>query len=159
KLAGERDDRAFGASVRRVAWEAAAAVHRRDVDDRAAAPLDHAAGRLLRAEEVAAHVEVEYFVVDLRRRLQEVERPGHASVVYQHVEPAERADRVLDDAAAVLDAAEVALDRQRPTAHRLDLGDGVAGALLAAGVVHRDVGALARQLQRDPLPDAHTGAR
>ena len=62
--------------------------------------------------------------------------------------------RVAHEALGLRGDAHVGAQRDRRPAHLLDLGDDPARLVLLAVVVHRHVGALAREAQGDGLPDA-----
>ena len=80
-------------------------------------------------------------------------------VEHQHVEPAELVDDPLHELLALLLGAHVAGQLQRPLLRLVDPGCGVGGILLLLGEVRdRDVGALAREGDRDRPPDAGVAA-
>ena len=113
----------LGRAVRRVVRRAVEAAHRRDDGDATAAPLlDHAAARRARhvevLREVAAQVELPVVVGHVDDRA-----PARgADHVDQHLEPAERVGRAVDDGLAVLALGDVAGERGGLHAERLDLG-------------------------------------
>jgi hypothetical protein len=83
------------------------------------------------------------------------ERPlqRHPGVVEQHVDAAERRDRLLDDALDLFRIADVRRQRDRGAAQVLDLlRDRVGG--LGPQVGEREGGALAGEQQRGRRPDA-----
>src|ERR671917_12190 len=82
-------------------------------------------------------------------RLLDRARAGHARVVDQDVQSAKRVCRLGNDALAVIDIAEIALERDRLAAGRGDLRHGGVGANAAAAVMKRDASPLSRQLAGD----------
>jgi hypothetical protein len=112
----------------------------------------------LRAEEVALHVQVEHFVVELFRRVLEWLSAGHSGVVHQDVQASERCGCLIDDALALRHEAQVSLQGDGLSTCRCDLGHGGVGALPAGSVVQRDARPFARQFARDPLTNSNTRA-
>ena len=129
--AGEHPHPALGEAVRGVAGHRPVLVHRRDVDDPAAAALgDHLLRRELRAEERALEVDLEHLLV---LRLGGVEHRGarlDAGVVHHDVEPAERLHRRVDECLQVGHLADVGVDADRLVAERDDLLLELLGGLL-----------------------------
>ena len=126
-----------------------------DVDDPpAAARIEHELRRGLGGEErpleVDAHDEVEARLAHVGERLADLD----AGVVDQDVEAAEGLVRVAHEALGLARYADVRAQCDRLPAQLLDPGGDGARAVAAAVVVHRHVGALAREAQRDGLADA-----
>ena len=84
---GEVVDARLGRAVRRDVRQAELARARRDVHDRAAAPLEHRLARGDRQHEHAAQVEVDHVLPLVDRPLLERQRPAPARVVDEDVEP------------------------------------------------------------------------
>jgi hypothetical protein len=89
-----------------------------------------------------------------------------AGVVHEHVEPAERLDRLVDHVLGAGEVGDVVVVGDGLATLLLDerghlLGGAGVGALTGRGpaeVVHHDLGALRRELQRLAPPDAMTRA-
>ena len=115
-------------------------------------------------QEGPARVDVLHQVVTLHLQRLGAGEVDRRRVVDAHVDPAEPLDRLGHGGDDLLLVADVADDRQRPAARRLDLlGRRVDGALeLGMGLGglgdQRDVRAVPGRPQRDGQPDAATGA-
>ena len=128
---------------------------RREVDDRAAAGLDHRRKRVLRHHHHRGHVHphrpVERLGIDLHRV---AGRPGHPDVVDQDVDAAERVERRPDGAACTIRRRR---RRSRPGSPRRPPARSSERRLdpLAPLVQQHDAGALAGQQdrRRPPVPD------
>jgi hypothetical protein len=113
----------------------------------------------LRPEEDRLQVDVEDAVPVLLGHVPERRAALDARVVDEHVEPAERRGALRHEAADLRDLADVRPDEVRAPPHRPDLRGDAARRLGAAVVVHDDVGALAREPQRDGATDAAAAPR
>ena len=135
-------------------------MHRRDVDDPAAAALrDHLLRRELRAEERALQVDVEDLLVLLLGGVEDAGARLDTGVVHHDVDPPEPPERAVDQLLQVGDLAHVGLDAERAVAERDDLALEILGGLVRVrDVVDDDVGALGRERERDRLADAAVAA-
>ena len=120
-------------------------------------PLRHEGHGPPGEEEVTLHVEVEDRVVGLLVGIQEVECPRDACVVDQRVEAPEGFCSSVHGPLARFDLAQVALYRDGLAAEFFYPRYGLLG--LGVGVVDRDFGAAAGQLDGDALADTHASTR
>ena len=88
--------------------------------------------RVPQRREVALEVHPDHRVPLVLGRVDEHPVAHEAGVVDQHVEAAERLDRLRDHRLGVLEVGHVGTVRDRPAAHRLDLGDHLVGGLSRA---------------------------
>src|SRR5688500_17883 len=88
-------------------------VDRGDVDDGAASGVFQCGKGGASAEKKALHVQVEHLVINGFGRLLDRASAGHARVVDQNVQATECVSRLGDDAFAVVDEPEIALECDR----------------------------------------------
>ena len=154
-------DRGLGRAVVRGGGRAAVvAGDRRHVDHPAAALLDHVRDHRLAHQHHAGEVQPQH-LVDQRLVQLAQQRPADqaAGVVHQDVDAAvAEAQRLGDQPIDVGLLGDVGLHRDRAPAERLDLLHGGLGLGGAAGVVDDDVGAVARELERDGAADVARSA-
>ena len=147
-------------AVRRVVRHGPVLVHRRDVDDRAAATLgDHLLRRELRAEERALQVDLQHLLVLRLGRVEDRRARLDARVVHHDVEPTERLHALADQHLQVLDLADVGLDADRLVAQLRDLLLERIGRGRIGDVVDADVRPLLRQGEGDALADTAVATR
>ena len=144
---GHEDHAALRRAVRDGPGAADQTPARRAVDDRAAPLFDHRrqhrARHQERALEARVHLRVPLVLVAPQRVVGHVD----AGVVEQHIDPAERLERLERAAGAVLGVANVGPDEDGATARRLDLaGDRGAASLVATR--DRHAGAFAGERHR-----------
>ncbi len=123
-----------------------------------AAALHHVAGSRLRGEKGALEVHAEHEVVvllgDVEKRLADLD----AGVVDEDVEATEGGDGGGDQALGLRRHADVGAEHDRLPAQLARSAPRRRALVLLAVVVHRHVGALAREAQGDRLPDAARAA-
>jgi hypothetical protein len=119
-----------------------------------AAPLVHLSEGSLGGDHHAAQVEVDHPIHFLQRGL--LERLGNsgAGIVHQHIETAERRDRLADRGCNSFGIRGVRTDRDRPPAGELYVVHHRSGRFLAFGVSDRNVRAVGRQPLGDRGADA-----
>lgn len=105
----------------------------------------------MRREAVGAHDALELGRVGIGDALPAA---GDAGVVHEDVDAAEVGDDRVDQLLAILEPVDRAGIGLGAAAEALDLAHDFLGGLGVAAVVHRDVGAVPRQSQRDLAPDA-----
>ena len=111
-------------------------------------------------EKRAARVDAEHQIEPLCRRLLDAAERQRAGVVDADIDAAERGDRCLDGARDLVLEADVARQRQRAAARRLDLGDRRVDSAFELGVRllrlgdDGDVGAVTRRALGDGEADA-----
>src|SRR5260370_24571864 len=159
ELAREHDDGGLGGAVVGHHGRAVDAGERGDVDDDAAALLRHHLLAVpLAAEEDAVQVDADHGVPAVDGNILGLRPEGRAGVVHHDVEPAPVLDGLLDHGLHLLLLADIHGQRQRaPAAVAPGLGDALEVLDLARS--QGDVGARARELERDGLADAGSAAR
>src|SRR5882762_3387873 len=154
----EHDDGGLGGAVVRHHRRAVHAGDRGDVDDHAAGLLlHHLLAGPLAAQEHAVEVDADHGVPAVDRDVLGLGAERGARVVDHHVEPPPLRHRALDHALDLVLLPDVHGHRERAPAEVGDLlGHGLEVLELAAA--QGDVGAGARELDRDRLADAGTAA-
>ena len=136
---GQADEPGLGRGVVGLAHLAGLPGHRGDVHDPAALGLEHRAGHGLGHVERPEQVRLEHLAPALDRHPHDQVVAGHARVVDQDVDLAERLEDLLDDRVGDLRLRGVALDREGPAPERLDRaaagGGGRGVALVGEGHV------------------------
>jgi hypothetical protein len=113
---------------------------------------------VLGAEKRAGHVDREHRVVALDRNVEELAAGHDAGVVDQDVQPAEAGEDAVDHGAYVIRARDIGAHGLGPPSQLLQLAHDVLRAVGAGVVVHRAVGALASEGQRDRAAESATGS-
>ena len=112
----------------------------------------------LRGYEHAANIEVDDLVKLVQRGLLEQLGNCGAGIVHEHIEPAERAYRLLHRGLHSLGVRGVCLDRNRFAARAFDGFDNGGGCVRALGVCNGDPGAVGRQSLCDGGADSTRAA-
>src|SRR5438552_4154285 len=158
ELAREHDDGGLGGAVVRHHRRAVHAGHRGDVDDHAAGLLlHHLLAGPLAAQEHAVEVDADHGVPAVDRDVLGLGAEGGAGVVDHHVEPPPLRHRALDHALDLVLLPDVHGHGERAPA---EVGDLLGHRLevLELAAAQGDVGAGARELDRDRLADAGAAA-
>ena len=152
--AGEHAHAAFGAAVGGVVGHGPVLVHRRDVDDAAAAALgDHLLGGELGGEEDAAQVDVEHLVEVVRGGGEDRGARFDAGVVDHHVQPAVFGHGGIHQALQVVELANIGLNAEAAAAIGADLPLQLFGGLGVGAVVDHHLGAEFGQILDDGFAD------
>src|SRR5712692_7006533 len=157
ELAREHDDGGLGRAVVGHHGRAVDAGDRGDVDDDAAALGHHLLAGPLAAEEDAVQVDADHGVPAVDGNILGLRPEGRAGVVHHDVEPAPVLDGLLDHGLHLLLLADINGHREgAPAQVAHGLGDGL--EVLELARAQGDVGARARELDRDGLADAGAAA-
>ena len=156
--AGERLDGALG---RGVGGEATGADRGpdelgREVDDAPVAGGDHRAQGALGAEKRAHHVDREHRLIALDRGVEELAARHHAGVVDENVEAAQAREHQIDHGADLVRARDVRAYGLGPPSELLELGHDFFRSGGTGVVIHRHVGALAAERERDRAAESAT---
>ena len=157
--AGEHPHAAFGEAIGRIAGHRPVLVHRRNVDDAAAAALlDHLLGGDLRAEKRALEVDGHDTVILILSGVEDRRPCFDAGVVHHDVEPPEISDRRIDKLLQIRGLADVGVNAERPAAKLGDLLFLCLRRFRVNDIVDDHACALARQLKTDRSTDTAVAA-